>query len=127
MNNARAIRALLIRSYLAAVDASVAYRDYLETQIASVSTALASGLVTESSGDGHTTSWASHVMGSALTLVDVQNMWVYLLELFDRAKVELIAGGSATPSDAEIKALMESPDYIRPVFGYTNNWTLLSK
>lgn len=53
--------------------------------------------------------------------MEVLAVWVYLVEQFDRAKAAL--GGA--PTDAQIEAQMET--YLRPVYGYTDNWMYIAK
>ena len=56
-----------------------------------------------------------------VTPSDANDAWVYLVELFDRAKVEI--GGA--PSDAVVRDKIET--YLRPMTGYQNDWTYLRK
>jgi hypothetical protein len=82
--------------------------------------AVASGSIVFSSANGHVTKFAEGST-SVLTPADIAEVWVYLVEEFDRAKAEL---GEAA-SDAEVFALMERN--LRPSLGYTDNYMFMSK
>jgi hypothetical protein len=51
---------------------------------------------------------------------DISVMWTYLIELYDRAVVDL-----GQVSDALLEARMET--YLRPVYGTNENWMYLQK
>lgn len=76
--------------------------------------------------------------GQSVSPQEMLDVWVYLIELFDRAVGDLQAGNPiwgtggelATtpipmPTDAEVEAQMET--YLRPIASYTDNWMYLAK
>lgn len=81
---------------------------------------IASGTIQFSSANGHVTRFAEGSK-AVISSADIAEVWVYLVEEFDRAQSEI--GGS--PTDAQIVALMESN--LRPCMGHTNNFQFLSK
>lgn len=95
----------LISLYRACVAASTSLEDALLDANDALIAALASGSVLVSTaGNGHAVSFQPLTVGldptSALELV------VELIRVFELAETELIAGGNATPSDAQIYAVM---------------------
>lgn len=95
-----------------------ALRDVLVQNVLDSRQLIAGGQIKTTSNDGHMTSFAT---GSGLGASDIVEVWVYLVEEFDRAKSDL--GGD--PDDTTVEARMESQ--LRPMFGYTGNYMYLSK
>lgn len=82
------------------------------------------GTVKTNIANGHTTEFDS----AGMTSREVVDMWVYLVEEYDRAATELNFVGSTYVSAAQdllIMAQMETN--LRPVVNYTNNWMFLQK
>ncbi len=95
-------------------------RDALQAKSDTQFSIVAAGGIKSTSANGQHTIF-SEKNGQGPIPAEVLAVWVYLVELFDRATGEL--GG--TPTDTLVEAKMET--YLRPVTGYTDNWMYLAK
>ena len=59
--------------------------------------------------------------GGSPTPTQMLEVWQYLIELFDRATLDL--GGQQADDVTEVQ--MEA--YLRPITGYTTNWNYIAK
>lgn len=84
------------------------------------STIIQNGAIKTVMANGQTTTFADFSAGD-LTAAQFTEIWVYLVDEYDRAESELAAGST----DAQIETQMESN--LRPVKGWTDNWMYISK
>ncbi len=91
------------------------------TQAANTTALLAAGEIKENSSDGRQTTFKD----GGVTSEQVVQLWVYLVDIFDTSKAELVAAGDATPSDASVMAQIEVN--LRPIYGAVDNYMWLVK
>lgn len=82
------------------------------------------GDISSASANGHAVTLAKGA-NETLSQTDVLAVWVYLVELFDRAASALGVDVTDLSVHAQIKTQMET--YLRPVCGYTTNFAYILK
>lgn len=130
--SSRVVKAHLWAASAASIgaDPATSLRAYLVAQAAAATALVAAGQIKMNNANGHVTEF-----GGSLDSEQLIQIWTYLVDVFDTAKAELIAGGVddsgnplapiAAPTDAQIQSQMEVD--LRPVKGAIGNYMWLIK
>ncbi len=87
-------------------------RDFLVSKAIEMRQVVSAGTIKMNSSNGHITEFERN----GITQSEAVQIWVYLVDEFDRAQAQL----SGTPTDTQVKIQMEAN--LRPVKNYSDNW-----